>query len=140
MDPKRCFKCGETKPTDDFYRHPMMGDGRLGKCKVCTRRDVQENYRRHHALYRAYDKARYPARRAELAAGVRHRQKQNPAKARAVATYKNAVAKGRLQRQPCAVCGSKVVDGHHPDYAKPLEVLWLCRRHHMEQHRMEKVV
>ena len=41
---KTCFKCSRTLPAESFYRHPMMGDGRLGKCKECTRHDVQDNY------------------------------------------------------------------------------------------------
>lgn len=41
---KKCFKCGKLKPLTDFYRHPRMGDGHLGKCKVCTKRDVHRDY------------------------------------------------------------------------------------------------
>lgn len=39
--------------------------------------------------------------------------------------------RGKIQRGPCAVCGEESVEAHHEDYSKPLEVVWLCRRHHV---------
>lgn len=134
---KRCFKCGETKAAEEFYRHPMMGDGRLGKCKVCTRRDVQENRERKQGYYLAYERRRYrdnPARRRSLAAS----RKRYPMRDRARVHLHNAVARGKINKGPCEVCGATRVDGHHEDYSKPLEVRWLCRKHHMEHHRMER--
>ncbi len=38
---KKCFKCSNTKPLTDFYAHPRMADGRLGKCKECTKKDTK---------------------------------------------------------------------------------------------------
>jgi predicted RNA-binding Zn-ribbon protein involved in translation (DUF1610 family) len=35
----------------------------------------------------------------------------------------------------CEKCGDKEVQMHHDDYSKPLEVRWLCRKHHNEEHR-----
>ncbi len=38
---KKCFKCGSYKDKSMFYKHPMMGDGLLGKCIECTKIDVK---------------------------------------------------------------------------------------------------
>lgn len=45
-----------------------------------------------------------------------------------------AVLSGKLQKQPCEVCGALVVEAHHEDYDKPLDVHWLCRYHHGQRH------
>lgn len=49
-------------------------------------------------------------------------------------TYKTALKRGKLTRLPCAECGSLDVQGHYPDYDKPLSVIWLCKQHHKELH------
>jgi len=36
---KQCFKCKNTKPLTEFYKHPRMKDGRVNKCRVCNRED-----------------------------------------------------------------------------------------------------
>ena len=46
-----------------------------------------------------------------------------------------AIGTGILIRQPCEVCGLEKVDAHHDDYTKPLEVRWLCRKHHNRHHK-----
>ena len=45
-----------------------------------------------------------------------------------------AVNNGKLKRLPCEVCGDPKSDGHHPNYSMPLEVNWLCRKHHSKLH------
>ena len=49
-----------------------------------------------------------------------------------------AIAKGVLIRQPCERCGKEKTDAHHPDYSKPLEVVWLCRSCHKKEHGRRK--
>jgi len=44
------------------------------------------------------------------------------------------IKKGELLRQPCQICGREKTDAHHNDYSKPLEVQWLCRKHHRDFH------
>ena len=57
-----------------------------------------------------------------------------------------AIERGKLTRKPCEVCGGDglMTDGrhevqaHHDDYNKPLEVRWLCQKHHHEWHSQFK--
>ena len=52
----------------------------------------------------------------------------------------NAVRDGKLSRQPCVRCVETgreqygTSHGHHEDYSKPLEVIWLCPMHHCWVH------
>lgn len=49
---------------------------------------------------------------------------------------RDAVRQGKLKKLPCAVCGNPKTQGHHDDYTKPLEVRWLCSKHHAEEHSL----
>ena len=46
----------------------------------------------------------------------------------------DAIRTKRLVRGACEVCGIEKAQAHHPDYSKPLDIQWLCRRHHGEAH------
>ena len=45
-----------------------------------------------------------------------------------------AIKSGELRRQPCEVCGESRTDAHHDSYDKPLDVRFLCARHHRQRH------
>ena len=55
---KICFKCGQQKELNQFYKHPQMLDGHLGKCKECSKKDVRENYAVKKDKYHEYDRFR----------------------------------------------------------------------------------
>lgn len=53
---------------------------------------------------------------------------------------------GKLVPQPCQHirsngqrCGDLKVHGHHEDYSKPLDVIWLCAMHHAWLHGDRRV-
>lgn len=51
---------------------------------------------------------------------------------------RSAIRKGIIKESPCEICGEIKVDAHHDDYDKPLEIRWLCRKHHSEHHKERK--
>lgn len=106
-----------------------------------------KRYREKHRMDPEYLQAkreRDAKRHARISGTEEYRAKQRetakrmraayPEKARTRMITRNAIRRGDLVRQPCEVCGSERVDAHHDDYSKPLEVRWLCRKHHSEHH------
>jgi len=137
---KWCFKCHETKPINDFYRHKAMADGRLGKCKACTKSDVRTHYRNTLPARKAYEQRRFQ-QRARKAAAIRYQKRhriENPDKYVARNAVRNAVRDGRITKQPCK-CGETKVQAHHHDYSKPLDVEWLCFRCHRNERHGQQV-
>lgn len=63
-----------------------------------------------------------------------HWRRSNPAKYDAHLAVQRALMAGDLTKQPCEVCGAETVDAHHDQYDEPLNVRWLCRRHHIRLH------
>lgn len=59
---------------------------------------------------------------------------RHPEKNRVRQITHRAIKSGKLEKKPCEVCGAEKVEAHHEDYSKPLEVTWLCRKHHTERH------
>ena len=67
-----------------------------------------------------------------FAVSVAKYRKQNPEKRAAGIILMNALKIGRIARaSQCESCGKETrLEGHHPDYAFPLQVVWLCKRCH----------
>jgi len=63
--------------------------------------------------------------------------------------FEEALEKGQLKRKrKCEICdedgnfadGRAGVHAHHPDYNKPLEVIWLCYKCHYDWHKENEAV
>lgn len=134
MTEKKCFKCGEVKNLSEFYKHAMMADGRLNKCKECNKADVRENRKKRIEYYRSYDCERGNRQTKEYRESY---YKRYPMKYAAHNIVSRAVSDGRLIRASvCEACNTKVdqIHAHHDDYAMALQVRWLCVPCHKEWH------
>ncbi len=64
---------------------------------------------------------------------------KNREKIRATDTLRYAIMKGTVKKpNACSICKSKekmLLHGHHPDYSKPLEVIWVCHKCHRKLHQ-----
>jgi len=145
---KVCIKCGQRKDVEQFYVHRKMSDGRLSKCKECTKADVRANRLARISYYRQYDRERgnrqphgygkefYRTNRQSVLESKKAWANENADKKRAHIAVGNALRDGRLIKQPCERCGKiEHVQAHHDDYSKPFDVMWLCTTHHGERHR-----
>ncbi len=77
----------------------------------------------------------------EYALSVNKPQKRawNKKNARARTMVFKAVKSGRLKREPCEECGDENVQAHHDNYDKPLNVIWLCSKHHVLRDRTKRM-
>lgn len=67
---------------------------------------------------------------------MREYRKRNPEKEKARKIAGAAIRSGELIRMPCEECGSaQKIEAHHDDYSKPLDIRWLCLKHHTDLHR-----
>lgn len=134
---KTCFKCEKQKPLPEFYKHGQMKDGRLNKCKDCTRADVKQHRRsdEYREKVLEYDRLRGSRQTPEYIAEHRRR---NPESYVARNAVNNALRDGRLEKpSKCQNCGSESsLHGHHYDYSKLLSVVWLCVACHRQHHAM----
>lgn len=107
---KRCLRCRETKRQSEFFTRHRRHSPRPSYCKSCTKKEDE-------------------ARRRAL----------HPEQVIAKRRVASAVRSGRLTRpERCSRCGTRCkAHGHHEDYERPLEVVWLCPQCHTNLH-MEK--
>lgn len=135
-DKKHCSRCNTTKPRTDFFRRSASDDGLQGKCKKCQKEL--------HDIYRWTDSGRNIVaanKRKYFSSALGKYQKKKgrektkiSGKGKAHSAVNHALLMGRLERKPCSICGNTSSQAHHEDYSKPLDVVWLCRKHHQLRH------
>ena len=139
----RCKTCLLDKRAEDFYTSNKT------RCKECIKASVRRNRLENIEHYRAYDRqrashadrvaareayAQTPEGRIAGAAAKKRWIVANAIRRQAHNKLAAALKGGKVQRQPCFICG-ETAEAHHPDYSMPLTVTWLCPKHHKEAHR-----
>lgn len=139
-----CTRCGIYYAHSGFYKDKRSPIGIMSECKSCHSKTVKrtqnkDNLRR---LKREWMRNSGYSQRPHVK--ERHRKlslkynKTNRAKARSILNH--AIRDGKLTRpENCSSCNRSdlKINGHHPDYNKPLEVLWLCSECHGKIHQTQ---
>jgi len=162
---KKCSKCKTTKELSKFHRHKRYQDGRNTSCSICEKiyaieyrknnkklivRRAREYYIKNRGrILEKFRKFRqenlnsvresyrdcYKEKRDTKLKNMREYSIANPGKVLARSKVQIAIKNGSLKRLSCEVCGNPRSHAHHDDYSKPLDVRFLCARHHGEVHR-----
>ncbi len=130
-----CYKCRIEKPLTRDYFYPCRERFSF-LCKVCHL-EYHREYRiknRERDAQREKERLKLPAAKARKIAYTYKMMAKYPERWKARSDLRNAVATGKVVKMPCEVCGGLKVQGHHEDYSKPLEVRWLCSKHHKQLH------
>ena len=138
MKTQVCILCGKRKPLGAYYTHPMMANGRLGRCKECHRNEINRLRREDPEKYRLRDRIRGKGESRKKAIREKNKRKSasNPMYNRCHNALLKAVRTGDIVRPDhCTRCMINCSpQAHHDDYSKPLEVMFLCPICHAHRH------
>lgn len=112
-----CNVCKLLKPISSFPHDRSRTLGIAYRCHECDRNLNKLTRTQNRAHFSRYEKERDPVKKS----------------ARGKIQY--AAWSGKIERGPCAICGSDNAQAHHHDYRKPFDVVWLCVTHHAAIHR-----
>ncbi len=147
MEIKRvCAVCKIAKPFEDFVKDKRKIYGIGYYCRDCEKIRTTDFWIKNKSRIQEKQRERYWANREKMLEKNRNYYKKygkktprDPLKEKARSITKYAIKLGHIVRQPCEVCGESRSQSHHTDYDKPLEIMWLCKKHHMEWHRNNTV-
>jgi hypothetical protein len=133
---KRCTYCGRVLPLERFSPCRNGRYGRYSRCKRCHAQITRTRRRRDPARVRKSHQAWRRRNKEVAAAAARRWKRKHPERHRAHEMVRAALTCGVLVRPDrCEGCRRKArVVAHHSDYARPLDVEWLCRACHGRRH------
>ena len=144
MDMRTCSRCRREKPLTSFSKTRARKSGYQYWCRVCSSEYYRANRER---LYLVHKKHNMTPERKQLQKqyGRAVLATEGGRIAKNAAGYiRRALRAGKISKpETCSSCGDLPVHGkivgHHPDYTKPLEVVWLCPRCHRKEHASDTI-
>ena len=135
---KICIKCNLLLHLEEYYKHSKMSDGHLNKCKKCCKKEQKTTRDSNVEYYRNYDKERNKTAERKLTFKEKliRMRSDHPGMMKAHNAVSRALKNGSLIRpEKCSRCEyTEHIQGHHDDYSKVLEVIWLCPTCHANRH------
>lgn len=134
---KKCSKCLLIYSSYLFPKDRQKVDGIYPACKECCRKRNRRYACSHTTLIKEKYKDIYktPKEKERLRNLAEIMRKKYPEKMMARRQVFLALSRGSITKEICECCSDSKVHAHHEDYSKPLEVRWLCGKHHRELHR-----
>jgi len=138
MNTRYCSQCGQEKPLDEFDVNKTKPLRRAYRCKECRREYDRQHSSKKSKTPQKIEQVRrwHQSERGRMMDKQRRLLRKDKIRTKNMLNY--LIERGIIQRQPCIRCGEENGQGHHPDYSKPLEVVWLCQTHHSEEHKRLK--
>ncbi len=135
---KTCTGCKEEKNESEFQARKSSKDGLTARCKDCL-----SNYDRARASlpHRVEARKKYAqSNKGKIKGNAAKKawQDRNLIKRSAHIIVGNAIRRGDLIKEPCEKCGEIIVDAHHDNHEYPLDMRWLCKKHHAKLHKDER--
>ena len=65
---------------------------------------------------------------------VKEYYKKYPERGKAHKAVQTALLNGKLVKGICISCSEEKTEGHHENYDKPLDVMWMCHSCHKKYH------
>lgn len=127
--------CGIVGVSHTIFNKMLVRSGRVEEWKKYNSANRPTNinaYYKAEGIDNPWEYSADELRRIVYKYAQRKYRRNSPKKSEARGKVSGEIAARRLKKKPCAVCGSKKVEAHHTDYDKPLDVIWLCRKHHIE--------
>jgi len=128
---KKCLNCNSLKELDCFYVHPLMADGHLNKCKECVKKRIKKYLQTEKGKSIERNRNEKRAISGYYTKLCKKMRQKYPEKYKARQAVSNALRNGRLKKLPCESCSNsnlEDIEAHHPNYQRPLDVIWLCKR------------
>lgn len=163
-----CNKCSTEKPIKEFYKKKDSKTGRSSYCKVCIRGQMRKYHHENREQRISYKKEWYEKNKEEArekiyawkkenpeymrqwheqnkdkhAANIKRWHEKHPHYLKCHKEFRSALKQGKLFRPDrCSLCNREgKIEGHHHDYSKPLDVVWVCKECHNDIHAKHRLI